>query len=292
MFTGLSAFPLTPADTNSVVQMDQLQRLVSRLEGTGVSSVGLLGSTGTYMFLTRAERLRAVTAAREALTDLPLIVGVGAMRTDEAMALAQDAEIAGADALLMAPVSYNPLSEEEAFQHYSAVAGATGLQICIYNNPGTTSFSFSKDLLVRLSGIANFKAVKMPLAAGGDFARELADLRSALPGDLEIGYSGDWGLANALLGGARSFYSSIAGTLPEPLVALSEACLAGNVKEARALDRQLAPLWELCKAHGNLRVAYCLAQELGLVTTSLPRPLLDLEGTDRDEVRSVLVGLA
>lgn len=288
MFTGLSAFPLTPADTDGVVQVDQLQRLVARLEGTGVTSVGLLGSTGTYMFLTRGERLRAVRAAREALTGLPLIVGVGAMRTDEAIALAQDAEGAGADALLMAPVSYNPLTVEEAFQHYSAVAEATRLQICIYNNPGTTSFSFSKDLLVRLSGIANFKAVKMPLAASGDYTGELADLRSALPRDLEIGYSGDWGLADALLGGARSFYSSIAGTLPEPLMALSEACLAGKAEEARVLDRKLAPFWELCKAHGSLRVAQCLAQELGLVTTSLPRPLLDLEGADRDEVRSVL----
>lgn len=291
MFTGLSAFPLTPADADGVVQVDELQALVSRLEGSGVTSVGLLGSTGTYMFLDRGQRMRAITAAREVLTDLPLIVGVGAMRTDEAVTLAQDAEGEGADALLMAPVSYNPLTEEEVFQHYSAVAAATELSICIYNNPGTTSFAFSDDLLVRLSKIENFKAVKMPLVADDDFAGELARLRGVLPEGFEVGYSGDWGMADALQGGAKAFYSSIAGTMVEPLVKLSNACFEGDAQTVGELNSRLEPLWALCKMHGSLRVAQCLAQEMGLVTTSLPRPLLGLPEGDMQALRDFLSDL-
>lgn len=291
MFTRLSAFPLTPSDTDGIVQIDQLQGLVSRLDGSGLASVGLLGSTGTYMFLDRVQRRRAVVAAREALTDLPLIVGVGAMRTDTSVALAEDAEAAGADALLMAPVSYNPLTEEEVFQHYAAVAGATGLPICIYNNPGTTSFAFSDELLVRLSKIENFKAVKMPLVGDGDFTGQLARLRGLLPSDFEVGYSGDWGMADALLGGAKAFYSTISGTLFAPLVDLSNACFEGDIETVGEMKTRLRPLWALCKAHGSLRVAQCLAQEMGLVTTSLPRPLLDLSGEDRDAVVKASDGL-
>ena len=66
------------------------------------------------MFLSRDQRRRAVAAAVEAVASIPIIVGVGAMRTDEAQALARDAAEEGASGLLLAPVSYTPLTEEEA----------------------------------------------------------------------------------------------------------------------------------------------------------------------------------
>lgn len=283
MFKGLSAFPITPSDADGVVQTDALQRILARLEGSGVASVGLLGSTGTYMFLSRAERQRAVAAAREVLTDLPLIVGVGAMRTSEAVALAKDAQAAGADALLMAPVSYNPLTEEEVAQHYMAVAAATDLPFCIYNNPGTTNFTFSYALLARLAQIDTVQAVKMPLPADGDFKAVM----EALPDHLEVGFSGDWGMGDAFLSGAGSFYSAIAGTLPAPLVALVEAAVAGDAARVQALSDELSVLWDLCKTVGSVRVAHALAREMGLITTSLPRPLLDLDGAARAQVRGL-----
>src|SRR5687768_8772372 len=105
MFRGLSAFPITPADPSGRVDADALTRLVQHLAAAGVDSVGLLGSTGTYAYLTRSERRRAVEAAANCLAGrVPLIVGVGALRTDDAQDLARDAAAAGAAGLLLAPV--------------------------------------------------------------------------------------------------------------------------------------------------------------------------------------------
>jgi 4-hydroxy-tetrahydrodipicolinate synthase len=74
----------------------------------------LLGSTGTYAYLTRSERRRALdTALDEVSGRTPILVGVGALRTDEAVRLAQDANAAGATAGLLAAVSYTPLTEDE-----------------------------------------------------------------------------------------------------------------------------------------------------------------------------------
>ena len=74
-----------------------LRRLVARLVAAGVDSIGLLGSTGTYAYLTRAERRRALdTALAEAAGRTPIVVGIGALRTDAAVKLAQDAKAAGA----------------------------------------------------------------------------------------------------------------------------------------------------------------------------------------------------
>ncbi len=136
VFHGLSAFPITPADEHGIVDTDGVTRLTARLADVGVDSIGLLGSTGTYAYLTRTERRRTVRAAVKSVGGkTPLIVGVGALRTDDAQDLARDAEAEGADALLLSPVSYTPLTDEEVFQHYVAVASATGLPLCIYNNP-------------------------------------------------------------------------------------------------------------------------------------------------------------
>ncbi len=193
-FQGLSAFPITPTDAHGRVDTDAFNRLLERLHSAGVDSIGLLGSTGGYMYLTREERRRAVAAAVGNVGGrTPLIVGVGALRTDEAESLARDAASEGADALLLAPVSYTPLTEEEAYQHFAAVARATDLPLCIYNNPGTTHFTFSDALLTRLAAVPNIKAVKMPLPKDMDFRTELDRLRRDSPGDFAIGYSGDWG---------------------------------------------------------------------------------------------------
>ena len=98
IFHGLSAFPITPADERGIVDTDGVMLLTARLAEAKVDSIGLLGSTGTYAYLTRAERRRAIRAAVASVGGrTPLIVGVGALRTDEAEALAADARDAGLD---------------------------------------------------------------------------------------------------------------------------------------------------------------------------------------------------
>jgi 4-hydroxy-tetrahydrodipicolinate synthase len=209
LFAGLSAFPLTPADPDGRVDTQALSRLLERLCEAKVHSIKLLGSTGIYAYLSPEERCRAVKAAVECVGGrVPLIVGVGALRTDQAIHLGRAAEAEGADALLMAPVSYTPLTQDEAFEHYRAMASASGLPFCVYNNPGTTRFTFSIDLLERLSRLPTIQAVKMPLPTHGDFAGELAVLRERT--DLSVGYSGDWGTADAMLAGLTPSTASLA----------------------------------------------------------------------------------
>jgi 4-hydroxy-tetrahydrodipicolinate synthase len=289
LFDGLSAFPITPADEDGRVDTEGLCRLLARLESAGVQSIGLLGSTGIYAYLSRSERKRAIEGAASCVGGkLPLITGIGALRTDDAVALARDANDAGADALLLAPVSYTPLTEEEVYQHFSTVAGATDLPLCIYNNPGTTNFTFSNALLKRLSQLPTITAVKMPLPSDGDVAANLRDLQATLPSDFLIGYSGDWGCAAAMLAGADTWYSVVAGTLPEPALRLTRAAISGDTAEAGRIDHHFQPLWALFKEFGSLRVMYAVAHLLSLTRAQPPRPLLPLPATEMDRVAEAL----
>jgi 4-hydroxy-tetrahydrodipicolinate synthase len=292
LFRGLSAFPLTPTDAEGIVDTEALARFLGRIQQAGADSIGLLGSTGGYAFLSREQRKRAVQAAVESIGGkTPLIVGVGALRTDEAQALARDAKSAGADGLLLAPMSYVPLKDEEVFQHFAAVAEAGDLPLCIYNNPSTTRFTFSDALIARLAAVANIAAVKMPLAANDDYAGELARLRQMTPDTFTIGYSGDWGAADALLAGCDTWYSVVAGLLPAPALALTRAAQSGEAAQAARLNAAFEPLWALFKRYGSFRVMFVIAEQLGLAKINPPRPVLPLPDEAKTDIQQALESL-
>jgi len=290
MFKGLSAFPLTPMDESGRVDTENFSEILERFCGVGLCSAGVLGSNGSYMFLPLEERQRVVAAAVETLRGkLSVVAGVGALRTDDAIKLAQGAAKAGADGLLLAPVSYTPLTEEEVFTHFQSVAEATDLPLCIYNNPTTTRFDFSPALITRLAQIPTITAVKMPLAQ--DLSAEVAALRAQLPNGFDIGYSGDWGVADAFQAGADGFYSGIAGVLPEQMMAMARAGQTNDVKEIAVWDDKFAPIWSLCKAHGTLRIVYAIAQVLQLTKAKLPAPLQSLPKEETAKVAKALENL-
>ena len=97
-FEGVCGFPITPADANGRVDVAGVRRLVTRMVAGGVDAIGLLGSTGCAVYFSRAERRRAVEKPRSLRRRgrVPVMVGVGALRTDEAVGLARDAAAAGA----------------------------------------------------------------------------------------------------------------------------------------------------------------------------------------------------
>ena len=289
LFHGLSAFPITPADQHGTVNTEELCRLLERLDDAKVDSVGLLGSTGGYAYLSREQRNRAVEAANQCLEKrVPLIASVGAIRTDEAQALARDAQTHGADGLLMAPVSYTPLTQEEAFQHYVAVAGETDLELCIYNNPSTTHFTFSAELLQQLSEVPKITAVKMPIPGDGDHAGELAQLRPMMADNFSIGYSGDWECASGMLAGADGWYSVVGGLFPVETMKLARASQAGDADEVKRLDAFFQPMWELFQAFGSLRVIYAAANILSLTNAQPHRPLLPVPQSEHGRIKAAI----
>lgn len=266
--------------------------MLDRLVAAGVDSISVLGSTGTYAYLDRSERLRALAAAVAAVAGrVPLIAGVGAMRTPWVHELALDAVRLGADGLLLAPVSYAPLTQDEVFAHFEIAATATRLPLCIYNNPSTTHFTFTPELVSRPSQVGNIAAIKMPLPADGDFAGEIGWLRSSCRDGLMIGYSGDWGAASALLAGADAWYSVVAGLLPAAALRLTRAAQSGDREAVLAADAAFEPLWSLFRAHGSLRVMYLIAEQLGLRPGAPPLPIQPLPTSIGEAVAEALVFL-
>ena len=288
-FRGVSAFPITPQDAAGRVDRDALVRVLARLRDRGLGSVGLLGSTGSAVYLTRDERRRAVEVAVETLGGtVPVLVGIGALRTDEAIRLGEDARAIGADAVLLAPVSYVPLTEGEVEAHCTAVARAVGLPLCLYNNPGTTRFTFGRDLVARLSRIAPIAAIKNPAGGPDATADAIAAARHEAAAGFSFGWSVDAHAADAMIAGGDAWYSVAAGVFPAPCVAIADAAARGAHDEARRLDATMRPLWDLLVAWSGYRVAHAAAGLLGLTPHDPPRPVLPLPDAARTALAAVI----
>ncbi|MDZ5076459.1 dihydrodipicolinate synthase family protein [Nesterenkonia sp. HG001] len=289
--TGLSAFPLTPmrrsgTHPSAAEHLDEeaVAHLVARAAEAGADSVTMLGSTGSYAYLDRAERRRVVELAVAHAAGTPVLAGVGALRTSAVLDHVRDAEEAGAAGVLLAPITYQPLSADEVFELFRTVCAHTELPVVLYDNPTTTGFRFTPALYGRIAALDGIASVKIPpLPADPVEAQDVVDaVRAAVPQHVTVGISGDPSAARGLRAGCQAWFSVIGGVLPE---AAARLVRTGD-------DAHLAPLWPLFAEHGSLRVAAAAAEHLGLAPADcLPRPVQGLDPNARHRVAEALEAL-
>jgi len=294
MFTGLCAFPLTPV-TASGVDEEGFRNILARLTAARVDSLGILGSTGSYAFLTREQRKRIATLANELAGDIPMMVCVGAVSTDTVLRLAEDAQAAGADALLLPAVSYQPLRDDEVFALFETVTRHASVPVCVYDNPGTTHFTFTDELHGRLSSLDGVRSVKIPGVPDTPAAAvdRVAALRHRLRPGVTIGISGDAFAGLGLNAGCEVWYSVCGGLFPETAKQIVQAAAMNDPARVTALTTRLEPLWALYRKHGgSIRVIAAAAGVLGLTDTDcLPHPLHPLPAEDIAEIARVITEL-
>lgn len=291
MFTGLCAFPLTPVTPADFDERGFI-RILERITSAGVDSIGVLGSTGSYAYLTRQQRSHIAGIAKSHAGDIPVMVCVGAISADEVLRLADDAQAAGADALLLPPVSYQPLTDDEVFGLFELLAQHTSIPVCVYDNPGTTRFEFSDELHGRIAALHGIKSVKIPaVPLSPDEARvRVQRLKAKLPAGVTVGISGDASAAIGLNAGCQVWYSVCGGLFPRVAKEITDAAARGERERVVQLGERLSPLWALFRRYGgSIRVMAAAAGVLGLTNADcLPRPLRPLSDLEIAEVAAVI----
>ncbi|MFD8459464.1 dihydrodipicolinate synthase family protein [Streptomyces antimycoticus] len=156
-------------------------------------SVVLLIPKGELRDLEPPERVRAARIAVEHADGVPVIVGIGALRTRHVLEAAEDAQSAGAAGVLLAPVSYQPLTDDEVFGLFEDVTAGLSVPLVVYDNPRTTRFTFTDELYARLGRLPSVASIKIPgvPAAPAAARARIEHLRHLLPATVTIGVSGD-----------------------------------------------------------------------------------------------------
>lgn len=293
MFRGLSAFPLTPMNETEIREKEFVN-LIERLVAAGVDSIGALGSTGNYAYLTRAERFRVLQLAVGSAKGIPVMTSISAIRTADVLRLAEDAQRAGASGVLLAPVSYQPLTFEEVYSLYKQVTSSLSIPLCVYDNPATSHFHFSDELHGQIAELPHVHSIKIPGAPSDPEATKarISKLREHIPAHVTIGISGDPSASTGLNAGCETWYSVLGGLFPKTCLRMTRLALEGRADDADQLSAQLEPIWSLFRQYGSLRVISAAAEIGGQISSpSLPLPLLPLQQSVKDQLKSVLLDI-
>jgi len=287
-FKGIIAYPITPFDSQEKVDLPLFRQQVERLVSSGVHGIAPLGSTGVLPYLTDDEKEAVTEAALEQTAGrVPTLVGVSNLTTDKTIYHAQFAEKAGASAVMIIPMSYWKLTDDEIVSHYDKVASGISIPIMAYNNPATGGVDMSPALLKRLLEIPNVTMIK---ESTGDVQR-MHYLRKELGEDVAF-YNGSNPLAlAAFAAGATGWCTAAANLIPELNIALYHAIQQNDLNTARDLFYQQTELLQFIVAKGLPRAIKAGLNLLGENGGHLRSPLKPLTAEETAALESILQNL-
>ncbi|MFD9220844.1 4-hydroxy-tetrahydrodipicolinate synthase [Streptomyces sp. NPDC060064] len=236
---------ITPFTDAGELDLDGARNLADHLVAEGCDGLVLNGTTGESPTTSDAEKTALVRAVVEAVGNRASVVaGVGSADTRHTVELAQAAEAAGADGVLVVTPYYSRPPQTAVEAHFRRVADAVGIPLMLYDIPGRTGTRIEPDTLMRLAGHPRIVAVK-------DCAYDLLGSTKVIARTSLAYYSGSEELNLPLYAvGGAGFVSTVANVAPRQLRAALDAYDAGQVAEAARLNQLTAPLAELMMASG------------------------------------------
>ena len=264
----------------------------------GVTGIVANGHAAEVSSLSREERRRALAIALDEVAGAcPVVAGVYADGTAEAVELARDAKAAGAAGVLVFPPTLFMWGAQQkpdmALRHFSEIAAKADLPIIVFEYPPASGIGYSAETLAKLAEIPQVAAVKDWSNEIVAFEQNLRALRATgRPVAMLSSFTMSL-MATFLLGadGAISGMGSVAADLQAELF---EACQKGDLDGARRLNDRLAPLVGVFYAppfvdmHNRMKEALVL---LGRIPAAHVRPpLTPVSAGEREAIRRALAG--
>ncbi|MFI9765365.1 4-hydroxy-tetrahydrodipicolinate synthase [Streptomyces sp. NPDC052415] len=261
---------ITPFTEEGALDLAGAQRLADRLVAEGCDGLVLSGTTGESPTTSDEEKALLVRAVREAVGGrAPVLAGVGTSDTRHTVELAQAAEKAGADGLLVVAPYYSKPPQDALEAHFREVADASGLPVAVYDIPGRTGVRVEPDTLLRLAEHPRIVAVK-------DCSYDFLAAQKVMARTELAYYAGcdEHNLALYAVGGA-GYISTVSNAAPAQLRAVLDAFDAGETVRAARLQQRATPLVEAMMAAGlpGSVSAKALLNELGLPAGPVRAPL-------------------
>ena len=224
------------------MNLGALGRLLDFQLENGTDAVIVCGTTGEATTMSYRERMRTVEFCVEHVDGrVPVIAGSGSNSTETAITLSRDAQMAGADGLLVVTPYYNKASQSGLIRHYTAIADAVDRPLILYDVPSRTGVTIAPETYAELAKHPNINGVK---EAGGNFSN-IQKTRNLCPEDFSIWSGNDDETAPICLLGGKGVISVVANVLPAEMHHLTELCLQNDFASAGKLQLELK---EFCDA--------------------------------------------
>jgi 4-hydroxy-tetrahydrodipicolinate synthase len=254
-FHGVLPYLVSPVDSDGRVKTKVLAELVDDLIEAGVHGVTPLGSTGEFAYLRTVQRTDVVRATIEAAAGrVPVIAGVAATATGDAVNQARGYQKLGASGILAILESYFPLAEPQVESYFRAIADAVDVPVILYTNPPVLRSDLTLDVIARLSEHPRIRYIKDASTNTG----RLLSIANRCP-ELKVFSASAHIPACVMLIGGVGWMAGPACVIPRQSVRLYELCREGRWAEAMELQRRL---WQINEIFARFNLAACIKAAL------------------------------
>ncbi len=285
-FEGIYTPAITPLKADGSIDNAAFAEVLEYLIAEGIHGIIIAGSTGEYYAHSTEERLALATYAKEVIGNrAQLIIGTGAIRTEESVEYAKLAKKIKADAILVGTPPYALPTEQENAAHALAIDAAADLPVMLYNYPGRMSQSMGRtffDIVTQAS--KNFVAIK---ESSGQ-TNQLHMLARDYP---QISLSCGWDdqALEFFAWGARSWVCAGSNFLPKEHIALYQACaVEKDFDKGRRIMSAMLPLMDYLEGGKFVQSIKHGSALAGLRPGGVRAPLQGLTDSEKEALQVVV----
>jgi len=282
-FTGVWTALATPFTPSLDIDWKAFELLLEQQMKAGVKGVVIAGTTGESPVLAVQEKLALIRKAKAlAGNKLRIMAGSGDNNTNTSVELSRLSADAGADSLLIVTPPYNKPSTAGLIGHYSAIATAVSLPICLYHVPGRTAQTLS---IAQITQIANEVNIALVKEASGDIAY-FSRVVNAITIPILSGDDPTY-LASLAVGGEGSI-SVVANVFPEAMVRMTDAYWRGDSVTALTIHKILMPAIDVLFCEVNPCPLKAALNILGVCSNDFRLPLAPVTSENYNRIKTVI----
>ncbi|MBP0638024.1 dihydrodipicolinate synthase family protein [Cupriavidus sp. AcVe19-6a] len=288
-FEGIYTPAITPLTAEGKIDNAAFAEVLESLIEARVHGIVIGGSTGEYYAHTAQERLDLAALAREVIgTRVPLVVGTGAVRTEDSVEYAKAAKAIRADAILVGSPPYALPTEQENAAHALAIDRAAGLPIMLYNYPGRMGVSMGREFFRTVTAAsANFVAIKESSGQAAQLHMLATEFKNI---DISCGW--DDQALEFFAWGARSWVCAGSNFIPREHVALYEACIIEkDFDKGRRIMAAMLPLMDFLEGGKFVQSIKFGCQLAGLRPGGVRAPLQGLDEAEQQALQAIVARL-
>ncbi|MDX6399447.1 MAG: 4-hydroxy-tetrahydrodipicolinate synthase [Gaiellaceae bacterium] len=274
---------VTPFKEDGAIDYDRFRELAQHLTENGSDGIVVAGTTGESPTLSDDERLELFRVAVDTLGgNTTVVAGTGTYSTAHSIHLTRAAHEIGVDGFLVVTPYSNKPPPRGIVEHFKAIAAESDKPVVVYNLPGRVVINIEPATILELAEIPTVKAVKQ---ANDDLAQAK---RIVDESGLDL-YAGDDNLVYPFLElggiGGVCVHTHVVGPRVKAMVT---AYREGNAGEAKRIDNELVPSYELLKVQGNPIAIKAALNLLGHEVGGLRLPLVPANESEIAAVRDCL----
>ena len=287
IFIGAGVALITPMYDDGSINYAAMERIIDDQIEQGTDAVIVCGTTGEASTLSYDEHIETIRMCVSMVRKrVPVIAGTGSNCTKSAVRLSKEAQMAGADALLVVSPYYNKATQNGLKQHFTQIAEAVNIPMILYNIPGRTGVNIVPQTIASLvHDVDNIVAVK---EASGNLS-QVAEILQRTQGEVDIYSGNDDQIVPIVALGGKGVISVLSHVAPRDTHDMVVKLMEGDVESSQRLQLKYIPLIQALFSEVNPIPVKAAMNMIGYQAGSLRMPLTEMEEAHKQILRDAMV---